>query len=407
MAATLQPVDTTCTTVQERIDYAKLPPLALTYLTEKVRVALKAPKVVTMVLPDGSVTTQLLKQLVMSAAIRLEETLKEFLWPYKAEVSFDMAPMRRGQTPIPFLCRDSTDDPDNHDEATKGINRRHTTNPFPLGLTPGLLRRPDIIIVTNPLNRWPGRGTVDREGGAHAPNLRRLVEVKFPGDVLNKDQEEAYLAISGGVPFMSVLDVNDCEGDLEKVPVGAPAPAPQKDRGRQRAPIRSPTPLPDPAFYEKWLTDVEHAVQSLWHDTREGAERLWDETQAWLRKEAPWLFTAGHWVADALHKGWTYVDEAGRAIWHYTTEQLKAGWQAIKQATDLTWQQLKQIDWAQVGITVLKGLAVVVLVIAAVVVLVVLAEVLVAVLAALVQIIGVAAAIGGAAALAVALGEAA
>jgi hypothetical protein len=32
------------------------------------------------------------------------------------------------------------------------------------------------------MDRWPGRGVIDREGGPHVDNLLRLVEIKFPGD---------------------------------------------------------------------------------------------------------------------------------------------------------------------------------------------------------------------------------
>ncbi|KQW55965.1 VRR-NUC domain-containing protein [Variovorax sp. Root411] len=391
MATTMQPVASTCTTIEERLEYARLPPLTTGYLTEKVLYALKVPKIVTLKLPDGSTTDTFLKQVVVSTTIRVDETIANFYWLYKAEVSFDMTPALRNEAPIPFLSSEKADGP----------GRRHSLNPFPPGLTSGFLRRPDVIIVRNPAMRWPGRGVVDLDGAPHADNLLRLVEIKFPGDTWGVGQERAYQLIAGGRDRMSVLDVSDCEGELGKAKARAraPAPATEQEKARLRAPVRTEQAIPQPAWYEDWIPDTSHArteianaIAALWDSTKQGASYLSAEANSWLHAKAPWLFAAGHWVAETGQAAWTWVDEKGQVIYRYTAAQLKAAWHAIQRQTDLTFEMLKQIDWGQVAMTVVKGLVAIVLVVAAVVVIAVLAEALAAALAALIAIVATASA---------------
>lgn len=84
MTSTMAQVATTCTTVNEQKTYAELPPGTKGYLQEKIEYALKAPDIVNIRLPDGSNTIALLKQLVMTEAIRVDEGLAEYRWQYKA-----------------------------------------------------------------------------------------------------------------------------------------------------------------------------------------------------------------------------------------------------------------------------------------------------------------------------------
>ncbi|TXD01954.1 VRR-NUC domain-containing protein [Burkholderia pseudomallei] len=408
MAATMEPV-ATCTTVNEdRVTYAELPPDTKGYLQEKIEYALQAPDFVNIKLPDGTNTISALKQVVMTAAIRVDESVADFRWQYKAEVCFDMFPdyASRGiEAPIPFLSS----------EKERGAGRRHTLNPFPPGrknvVVDGekliMTRRPDVIIVKNPADRWPGRSLVDHEGNPHVDNSLRLVEVKFPGDAWGLGQESAYRKIAGKpgeyTRRMSVIDVSDCHGDLEKARQRALAMSPeqreaelrQKRRERQlRAPIRSSDPIPQPAWYEAWIRqagEVGHAaVAAAWDAVNDGAAYLSTETHAWLQQHAPWALTAGSWVADKATATWRWVDEKGHEIYRYTTAQLKAGWDAIVRSTDMTWEMLKQIDWAQIGTSIIKGLAVVAAVVAGVVIIIVLSEALLAILLALAAIVAAA-----------------
>ena len=411
MSSTMVQVATTCTTFNEQKTYAELPPGTKGYLQEKIEYALKAPDIVNIRLPDGSNTIALLKQIVMTLAVRVDERLVNYYWQYKAEVSFDMWPevISNGRNaPIPFLSGKVEDGP----------GRRHSLNPFPLGRRVGFLRRPDVIIVKNPMDRWPGRSLVDHQGAPHVDNSLRLVEVKFPGDDWGEGQEEAYQKIAGNpgeyMRRMTVIDVSDCNGELEKARERAMAMSPEgraKERERRlRAPIRSVEPIAQPAWYEDWIARAEKAGQEVgaavapvWDMLHDGISYVSGEARAWLQSHARWVTTAGKWVSDGACATWAWVDEKGDEIYRYTTAQLKAGWEAIVQATDITWDELKQIDWTQIGTSIIKGLVVVVVTVAGVVVAFVLAEALVAILLALAAIIATASA-AAVTALGVALG---
>ncbi|KVU55425.1 VRR-NUC domain-containing protein [Burkholderia cepacia] len=413
MAGTMETV-ATCTTVKENtITYAELPRDTKGYLQEKIEDALKTPDMVNIRLPDGSNTVSALKQVVMSWAIRIDETLHNFYWQYKAEVSFDMTPaMLSGgrRAPIPFLSS----------AVEEGPGRRHSQNPFPTGAKIGRLRRPDVIIVKDPGDRWPGRSLIDHEGHPHVDNSLRLVEVKFPGDAWGLGQEAAYQQIAGAPgefkKRMTVIDVSDCNGDLEKAREHALAMSPEereaelrrRRRERQlRAPIRSVEPIAEPAWYEAWIRKAEEAgegaVAAVWDSLNAGANYLSAELEGWLKQHAPWTLTAGIWVADTATATWRWVDDKGNEIYRYTTAQLKTGWDALVRTTDMTWDLLKQINWSQIGTSIIKGLVAVAAIVAGVVVIIVLSETLLAILLALAAIVAAATA-ETLAALAIALG---
>ncbi|WP_338639907.1 VRR-NUC domain-containing protein [Burkholderia pyrrocinia] len=406
MGGSLQPAGA-CETIKERVpEYALLPPDAKGYLREKVETALKTAKYVPVRLRDGSITHRLLMQAAMSVPMMFEEEFKwKWLFKYKAEVSFDMMPFFATggvAAPIPFLSN----------EKPHGTERRRSRNPFPPGAKLGALRRPDVIIVEKEAILWPGRGTVDREGGHHVNNMLRLVEVKFPGDNWGPGQEEAYRAISGDFKNrMTVIDVTDCNGDLQKIPKPAPIPAPktEDEKERQRVPIRSVPAVPHHVWYEDWWQkaheygkDIEQAVAPVWDAVQRGYSYVSAETSAFLHQHAAWMFTAGQWVADKAHGAWVWVDEKGHELFRYTAAQLKAGWDAIVQMTDMTWDVLTHIDWAQVGVTLLKGAAIAVAIVVGVVIVILLLPELIAIFAALCAIIATGA--EAAAALAATLG---
>jgi VRR-NUC domain len=201
MATLMTPFDSTVTVKEETPKYARLPDQGMGYLEEKIRSALWWPDISLRVQKsDGLVGVSLLKQLAMSAEIRWDEEDKDYCFRYKAEVSFDMRPYNYdGDAPVPFLSTSN---------GTDDARRRHTFNPFPLpGAVKGDVRRPDVVIVDNENDRWPGRGTVDHDKRTQTPNLLRLVEVKFPGDDWGWKQEDDYLAVAGDKSHMTVLNV--------------------------------------------------------------------------------------------------------------------------------------------------------------------------------------------------------
>ncbi|BDT67991.1 hypothetical protein os1_21720 [Comamonadaceae bacterium OS-1] len=347
-----------CTTLQERAEYAKLPVQNVGYLTEKVRTALKFPKIVNVKLKSGEVIQALLQQHVVSAAILLDETKADFFWQYKSEVSFDMTPTLDGKLPKPFLQADKS----------QGPLRRHTLNRFPPGLTRDYLRRPDVIIVKNPALRWPGLATTDHEGFAHPDNIARVVELKFPNDTMDPAQERAYRQIAGGSnERLCIVDVQDCDGDLarvrEAIKRAALLPAPDP-KTRVRAPVRSVQPIAEPAWYELWLNHPQQEAQALWSQAQQGVSQLSAQAQAWLKTEIPWLFGTGRWVCDTYNGIYQWVDAQGRVLARWTTAQLRYAKAELARQTDLTLEQIDRIEWGQLVIdvgTTICGVAIVVL----------------------------------------------
>ncbi|MWL89116.1 VRR-NUC domain-containing protein [Cupriavidus sp. SW-Y-13] len=383
MRVTYRTVSTACTTLEERKEYGQVPPADKGYVAEKVEYALRFPRVTTVRRKDGTTTQALLQQLVVSAAIRADEFLADFYWHYKAEVCFDMSFI----PPKPFLSRGSV---------AEGANRRHSLNPFPRGYVAGFLRRPDIILVEDAHVRWPGLSTSDHEGEPHVDNLRRVVEMKFPGDRLPKDQRDDYVRIAAGsLSRLVIADVIDCNGNLNRVRNAVSQPSLQSSSSaiKERAPVRSENPITEPAFYEKWLhqvedgvTQLQREVDSLVEGARLGIQELSVETQAWLRKRAVWLFETGHWIRDVATDAWTWIDETGQAVIRWTREGMIAAWREIQQKTDLAWEQIKEIDWGQIVITVAGAVAVVALAITGVLLIVAISETMLAALLALLAI---------------------
>lgn len=369
--AVMQPPQTpqgcTNTSIEGTIKEAPLPnPENKPYLMEKANYASRFPKLSIKRTKDGGVTGLELKQLVMSGLIRADEYRWDFLWDYKAEVCFDMASL----PPKPFLS-----------SSLIGIDippdplRRHTLFPFPKGSVKGLLRRPDVIIVKTRSLRWPGRAGVDHQGVHHPDNLARLVEVKFPGDVLGLAQREAYLEIAGDPKRFSVLEINDCRDDGERErdnqynrehkptgefnplqwpvllpPSGEPGQAPRP--APVPVPAYGPTVTPKPAHVESWTQQVQEAVDGLLEQGAKGIRILSDEVQQNLEDAATWLGVKGQWIRRESKKAWEWVSETGAQVISWTDAQLRAAWKEIQHYTDLIVDMLKEIDWMQVLIGV-------------------------------------------------------
>lgn len=416
---TYKPKGGACTTLEERPEFAKLPnEHSRHYLKQKAEFALKAPRRSIRMI-NGEPVNVSLNQVAMTALIRAEEKTLNYLWGYKSEVSFDM----QARPPVPFLSTTDVGD---------GANRRHSLNPFPPGYKVGLLRRPDVIIVTNPAIRWAGLAGVDHDGKPHASNLTRVVEVKFPNDSFSKQQERAYDLIAGSRDRFSVLDVNDCEEDGERekdkspvnkpnpftVPHGPPvilplplppggganpqpAPAPGQPQPRPRptrpsqplpdngarrlpAPVYSPTPQPDPAWYERLGQEAYETFDRI----SRSLSRLSAEARAQWEQLMPWLREKGRWLRDRTSDALVWLNDKGEEVVRWSKAQLQAGLQALRQATDATWEQIKQIRWGEVLLTVGAVVVCAVLIVGAVVVCVLAAKALAAVAAALLALAG-------------------
>lgn len=403
----------TCTTLEEDPKFAPLPnPANRLYLTEKADYALRAPNF-TIRLWKGVEIEVSLYQITMTGLVRADEYTHDFYWFYKAEVSFDMSTM----PPTPYLSSGNKDE---------GPGRRHTLNPFPPGLIRGLLRRPDIIIVRNPADRWPGRVGMDHDGAPHGENLLRVVEIKFPGDKLGEAQRVAYVRIAGDRNRFSVCNINDCEdedrddddngdghgGSGVESPIIVPppipnsgdddalqpAPIPAPGRGQRfPAPVYGPVPQSDPAWYERLAREAQQTLDEI----ADALSRQSQELLAKLDARFPWIRQAGQWIHDQANDAWVWLSDQGEKLATWTTAQLKAAWAEIRRQTDIVWEQLKDVDWGGVLLDIGEAVVVTLAIAAAAAVAVIVAVVLVELVAALIALIGMMAA-GMAAALAAA-----
>ncbi|MCE0559153.1 VRR-NUC domain-containing protein [Motilimonas sp. E26] len=81
----------------------------------------------------------------------------------------------------------------------------------------GLLRIPDIVITEQP-DQIPIQ-----------PNIKQVVEIKFPGDKWGAGQKDAYETIAGeddfGTPKLTELNTNKCGCGDKKQPIANPVPA--------------------------------------------------------------------------------------------------------------------------------------------------------------------------------------
>jgi hypothetical protein len=137
---------------------------------------------------------------------------------YKSEISYDMtATDEAGQRrPRPFMHRDAAG-ADTTGPSTYWQGRaRSEIEGYQGGR--GMVRRPDVVIVRNP--SMPP--TQD--------NIERIVEMKFVGDVPDRDQKTAYAEIAGNKKKVSLMIEGEncfCNDDRvpEPQPVVAPMPA--------------------------------------------------------------------------------------------------------------------------------------------------------------------------------------
>jgi len=330
------------------------------YLHIKVEYAMRFPRLSAVIRRKDRTYQMSLKQLMMSGLIRADEIARNYYWYYKAEVSFDM----RTTPPRPFLSSTLLE--------KDGSGRRHTTNPFPVP-GKGIYRRPDVIIVKDKQNRWPGLAGIDTEGNMHGNNLARLVEVKFPEDELKRGQYDEYMKIVGrNRTRMTILEIHDCRPEeqqwIDQV-VSVTMKAWKTSEAKYwplfvYPPIFMPRPPSTPAAakIEPW-TYASKAVADLSegaiHGVAEGWNALSKETRQALNSVAAWLNDSGEWVYQQGNEVWVWASKTGKYVNAWTNTQIKAAWAEIQQATDMTLEMLKQVDWVQVVTNIAKTVGII------------------------------------------------
>ena len=359
--ATNQPWDCTTTGVEMVEKQSRLPTTEnRQYLHLKVEYAMRFPQLSVQIRRKGKTYRMSLKQTMMSGLIRVDEIARNYYWYYKAEVAFDM----RTTPPRPFLSSTLL--------KKDGTGRRHTTNPFPVPGR-GIYRRPDIIIVKDKQERWPGLAGPDSEGNMHSDNLARLVEVKFPEDSFKGGQYGDYMRIVGrNRSKMTILEIHDCRPEeqqwVDQV-VNVTMKAWQSSGAKYwplvlYPPIFMPRPPSTPvaARIEPW-TYAGKAVADLSEGAVRGVAEGWnalsEETQQALNSAASWLNDGGEWVYQQGNEAWVWASKTGKSVKSWTNAQIKSAWTEIQYATDMTLDMLKQVDWVQVLTNVAKTVSVI------------------------------------------------
>ena len=148
--------------------------------------------------PDISRSGQNLKQNCMARNLDTVNHMQPSKAYYKPEVSYDMT--RRPPAPILESNPPAGQEPQKHG-SWLGWLSKYWNDPE-MGRPPykpgkGYIKRPDIIIVNDPL-KSPVQS-----------NIYQVVEVKFPGDLLSENQEKSYQKIAGDNKRFVLLTVED------------------------------------------------------------------------------------------------------------------------------------------------------------------------------------------------------
>nr|WP_275934369.1 VRR-NUC domain-containing protein [Burkholderia semiarida] len=177
--------------------------------------------------PDAGKDGADLKQQCVSRNLRDLDKSMEWQSPYKAEVNYDMskeppAPIMRSATPL-----------EPHSYLPGWIQKYWPggLDGYPAGA--GAVRRPDVVIVNDP-SQPP---TQD--------NLRSVVEIKFPPQTIDREQQAADGRIAGSPDRTTVLSPSDCDcsqDDGDENPVKAAVSDAVSELGRSLRALFSSRP---------------------------------------------------------------------------------------------------------------------------------------------------------------------
>ncbi|WFQ78129.1 VRR-NUC domain-containing protein (plasmid) [Xenorhabdus sp. SF857] len=319
------------------------------YLVKKAALAIWAPKIVL-----GKKGYISLKQVAMSQFIKIEEKVYDWLWPYKAEVTFYMRDLG---APLPKLATSA------ENKKLYSGNLPHSQSWFPNLSKQALIdhgitgfRRPDIILVKNKQLRWPGRDATYLDGSTHPDNLKVLIEVKFPGDTMSEGQKRDYPLIATKERFgIFVVEENRNSKEWETMSEAAKAAERENVRkhvalfGRLLSPAgngnTSPSPLPIPTHPEiarympKHLPLVsekpwQHTpVFSIWmalsHDKNVPPLIMPPNESSFEERVKEYYNQGVQWVTD----GFTYTKDKVVRSWEWTWNLAASGFNYLSDKT--------------------------------------------------------------------------
>ena len=194
-------------------------------------------------IPEAGVDGRSLRQVCVSKRLKELDSIMGHRSPYKPEVNYDMTK----QPPAPIMSSDVETKVHNWlpgwikkwwDVPDDDGNQRPK---FKAGQE--MIRRPDVVIVKDP-NKPPVQ-----------ENIKQVVEIKFPPDVMSDPQKEAYIQIAGSDDKLVEMGPADC--DCNK-PAPEPTTIPVEELGAAAAAARLlfllltkrplPGSVPTPAF---------------------------------------------------------------------------------------------------------------------------------------------------------------
>ena len=150
-----------------------------------------------------------LKQMCVSGRLDALDEASGYRSVYKPEVTYDMSKM----PPVPFMDKEvQTKNRYLFPSWTQKLWPQDPARPVPYRPGKGYTRRPDVVIVKDPL-----------QPPTH-DNIKQVVEMKFPDDPYRPGQREDYIRIAGGATKLVDLRIDDCdcsesEPEKSKVPV--------------------------------------------------------------------------------------------------------------------------------------------------------------------------------------------
>lgn len=152
---------------------------------------------------------QVLRQRCASARIWVDEEINQLVWRYKAEVGYSM----KATPPAPLMSRKQPNRPSRFPLGAamgQGVLKRSLEGK----IQKGLLRIPDCIVlkVTGPeLATMRASGVINWKCLIPVQsNIETVVEMKFDGDRLSREQTEDYMLIAGEGRFR-LLELSDCD----------------------------------------------------------------------------------------------------------------------------------------------------------------------------------------------------
>jgi len=189
---------------------------------------------------------QILKQRCVTSRVWVDEEINQLVWQYKAEVGFNMMAM----PPAPLMSAKQPNRPSRFPlgkAMSEGIYLRDIEG----RAQKGLLRIPDCIVLKT---NGPALQAMRASGAINwnllipkQSNIDAVIEIKFPGDTLSREQGVAYRQIAGKAKF-TLLEYAECDCEKEKekvkesvrVPVVTPVPFPSVESKRWYQPATSP-----------------------------------------------------------------------------------------------------------------------------------------------------------------------